>query len=86
MTGRPTDAAAPSSALVGGQVLPAELQELAEAIRVAQQRIEASSTTAEHRAQLARDLRRAVQAGRDQPAEGRRRLGALHARMDAAGC
>lgn len=67
------------------QPMPADLQDLADAIRFVQQRIQALQTTVERRAELSRELRRAVQIGRHQPVEGRRRLAGLQAAMEAEG-
>jgi hypothetical protein len=64
-------------ALAGGEALPDELESLADAILVAQQRLSALRCSPDRRVQLSRALRRAIELGRRDPTAGRARLAAL---------
>lgn len=66
--------------------LPAELQQLADAILVAQQRIQRAALPHDVTAQLSRAVRRAVQTSRADVPRAHLVLARLHRDMDALGC
>ncbi len=75
-----------SCGALAGQPLPMDLQQLADAILVVQQRIQRADLPHDVTAQLSRDVRRAVQTSRADVARAHVALARLHRAMDALGC
>lgn len=73
--------------LPGGEPLPPDVQRFADEIRLVQQRIQRLAATRVDAATWSRELRRAVQAGRHDVAEGRALLARLASKLteDEAG-
>lgn len=79
-------AGGPTSGALPVSPLPTEFAQLADAILVAQQRIQAADLPDDVTAQLSRSVRRAVRTSRTDVARAHLALDRLHAEMDALGC